>query len=52
MQLMQHELRIAMPLLHARMLQFSSKSQEEYYAPAKKGTLQILLQEKNIESII
>jgi hypothetical protein len=47
MQLVQQELRIALPLLHARMLHFCSDSEEEYYAPARKRTLQIVLEEKN-----
>ena len=50
MQLVQKELCIALPLLHKKMLQFHSDSPEEYYAPAKKGKIQIVLQEKNISS--
>ena len=48
MQLVQKELSIALPLLHARMLQFCSNSQEEFCAPVKKEKIQIVLQEKTI----
>jgi hypothetical protein len=44
------ELGIALPILHRRMLQFRSNSLEEYCAPAKRGKVQIVLQEKNIPS--
>ena len=45
MQLVQNELRIALPLLHSRMLQFCANSQDQYCAPAKRGKLEILLEE-------
>jgi hypothetical protein len=44
MELVQNELRVALPLLHSKMLQ----SQEKYNAPAKKRNLQIVLQEKGL----
>ena len=44
MKLVQNELRIALPLLHSKMLQ----SQEKYNAPTKKRNLQIVLQEKDL----
>jgi hypothetical protein len=44
MELVQNELRVALPLLHSKMLQ----SQEKYNAQAKKRNLQIVLQEKGL----
>ena len=48
MQLVQQELSIALPLLHARMLDFHVSQAEEYCAPAKRGKVQIVLEEINI----
>jgi len=46
MQSVQNELRVALPLLHGKMLQYCSNMQENCCAPTKKGKLQIVLQEK------
>lgn len=48
MESVQKELGIALPILHSRMLQFCSNSEEEYYAPAKKGKIQIVVQEQTL----
>lgn len=50
MQLVHNELRIALPLLHSKMLEFCFNSSEEDYMPMKKGKVQIVLQEKNVPS--
>lgn len=46
MESVQNELRIALPLLHSKMLQLSSNSEEEYSAPLRRRKEQIILQEK------
>jgi hypothetical protein len=40
----QAKLRVALPLLHGKMLGFQPNADETFYAPAKKGTLRITLE--------
>ncbi len=47
MQAVEKELFIALPLLHARMLVFCSNQAEGSYMPAKRGRVQIVLEEQN-----
>jgi len=47
MQAVEQELSIALPLLHARMLHFCAHHAEEYCMPAKRGRIQIALEEQN-----
>ena len=47
MQSVQNELRIALPILHKRMLHFCANLPEEYYASARKVKVQLVLQEVN-----
>ncbi len=48
MQCVQNELQIALPILHRRMLEFSSNLPEEHVPSAQRGKLQIVMQEENI----
>jgi len=47
MQLVEKELSIALPILHGKMLECCSNCAAEYCAPAKRGKLQLLLQEES-----
>lgn len=47
MQLVQEKLCIALPILHKKMLQFCCSEAEEYCARAKRGKIQLVLQEKD-----
>jgi hypothetical protein len=44
MQKVQAKLRVALPVLHSKMLEFQPNADETLYAPAKKGMLQIALE--------
>lgn len=44
-QIVQNELRAALPMLHHKMLHFNPRSSEERYAPVRNGGLQMVLQE-------
>jgi hypothetical protein len=43
--IVQNELRIALPLLHRKMLAFSPRLSDEWYAPVRNGGLQMVVQE-------
>lgn len=46
MQIVEQELSIALPILHAKMMQFCIDHPEKYCMPAKRGKIQILLEEQ------
>lgn len=50
MQSVQHQLGIALPLLHKKMLEFSSNLTGGPSAPVKRGAMQLVLREQNFES--
>ncbi|MBS0656563.1 MAG: hypothetical protein JSR46_12360 [Verrucomicrobia bacterium] len=51
MQAVQDELRIALPLLHSKMLEFYASSPKTGYTPAKKRKFELVLQEQPIPSL-
>lgn len=48
MQAVEEELSVALPILHAKMLQFHANTAEEYSASFKRGRVHIVLEEKDI----
>lgn len=48
MEIVQNQLRIALPLLHKKMLECYADSLEDHYAPAKKRRIHMILQEQSI----